>query len=201
MKPIGLTDPRTGARPWAVVQLRREDRAGQMWNMVGFQTRLRTGEQRRVFSTIPGLADAEFLRWGSIHRNSYLNFPMRLTSHGALPERPDFLFAGQLTGVEGYTESAASGILAGINMCRMLEGEEPVVPPPTTMLGGLYQYLRDAAPGNFQPMNSNWGLVDPLAKRIKNKQEKRVLLAERAQSDFLEWMRTHGLTVSAAAQE
>jgi methylenetetrahydrofolate--tRNA-(uracil-5-)-methyltransferase len=116
MKPIGLTDPRTGERPWAVVQLRREDRAGQMWNMVGFQTRLRLGEQRRVFCMIPGLADAEFLRWGSIHRNSYLNFPGRLTAVGGLPERSDVLFAGQLTGVEGYTESAASGILAGINL-------------------------------------------------------------------------------------
>jgi len=188
MKPIGLTDPRTGDRPWAVVQLRREDQAGQMWNMVGFQTRLRVGEQRRVFSMIPGLAEAEFLRWGSIHRNSYLNFPERLTPYGSLRDRPDVIFAGQLTGVEGYTESAASGILAGLNMGRLLDGHEPVVPPPTTMLGGLYRYLRDAAPGRFQPMNSNWGLVDPLPRRVKNKKEKRAILAERAQVDFLAWM-------------
>jgi len=194
MKPIGLTDPRTGDRPWAVVQLRREDRAGQMWNMVGFQTRLRTGDQRKVFSMIPGLADAEFLRWGSIHRNSYLNFPDRLTSHGSLRDRDDLLFAGQLTGVEGYTESAASGILAGVNMARILDGHDPIVPPPTTMLGGLYRYLRDARPGSFQPMNSNWGLVDPLPKRVKNKREKRVLLAQRAQADFLSWMAEGGLT-------
>ena len=188
LKPIGLTDPQTGDRPWAVVQLRREDRAGQMWNMVGFQTRLKTGEQRRIFSMIPGLAQAEFLRWGSIHRNSYLNFPERLTSWGSPPHRPDLIFAGQLTGVEGYTESAASGILAAVNMARLLEGLDPVVPPPTTMLGGLYRYLREAAPGRFQPMNSNWGLVDPLPRRVKDKKEKRRMLAERAQADFLEWV-------------
>jgi methylenetetrahydrofolate--tRNA-(uracil-5-)-methyltransferase len=193
MKPIGLTDPRTGDRPWAVVQLRREDRAGQMWNMVGFQTRLRIGDQRKVFTMIPGLAEAEFLRWGSIHRNSYLNFPERLTEYGALQDRPDVIFAGQLTGVEGYTESAASGILAGVNMVRLLAGTDPTVPPPTTMLGGLFRYLRDAVPGRFQPMNSNWGLVDPLPKRVKNKKEKRVMLSARAQEDFLDWMRAHDL--------
>jgi methylenetetrahydrofolate--tRNA-(uracil-5-)-methyltransferase len=193
MKPIGLTDPRTGARPWAVVQLRREDRAGQMWNLVGFQTRLRVGEQRRVFGMIPGLADAEFLRWGSIHRNSYLNFPARLSPHGGLPGRGDLLFAGQLTGVEGYTESAASGILAGVNLARVLESEEPVVPPATTMLGALYRYLRECDPGRFQPMNSNWGLVDPLPTRVRDKKAKRLALAERAQSDFADWMTAHGL--------
>ncbi|MDH3424204.1 MAG: methylenetetrahydrofolate--tRNA-(uracil(54)-C(5))-methyltransferase (FADH(2)-oxidizing) TrmFO, partial [Gemmatimonadota bacterium] len=194
MKPIGLTDPRTGDRPWAVVQLRREDRAGQMWNMVGFQTRLKIGEQRRIFTGIPGLSHAEFLRWGSIHRNSYLNFPGRLTAWGSLQDRDDALFAGQLTGVEGYTESAASGILAGINLDRVLSGSKPIVPPPTTMLGALLRYLRDAAPGRFQPMNSNWGLVEPLSKRVKDKRVKRELLAERAQEDLLRWMDEHGVT-------
>jgi methylenetetrahydrofolate--tRNA-(uracil-5-)-methyltransferase len=194
MKPIGLTDPRTGARPWAVVQLRREDRAGQMWNMVGFQTRLRIGEQRRVFTTIPGLGDADFLRWGSIHRNSYLNFPERLSRYGAPAAHPDLLFAGQLTGVEGYTESAASGILAGINLSRLLAGEDAIIPPPTTVLGGLFQYLSEAKSGHFQPMNSNWGLVEPLPKRIKNKKERRERLGERAQEDFLAWMAAHGLS-------
>ena len=189
MKPIGLIDPRTGERPYAVVQLRREDRAGQMWNLVGFQTRLRVGEQRRVFQTIPGLAECEFLRWGSIHRNSYLNFPGCLTAHGSLRGRPDLVFAGQLTGVEGYTESAASGILAGINLGRLLSGEEPVIPPPTTMLGGLYRYLRESEPSRFQPMNSNWGLVDPLTTRVKDKRQRREMLAERAASDFERWMR------------
>jgi methylenetetrahydrofolate--tRNA-(uracil-5-)-methyltransferase len=199
MKPIGLTDPRTGKRPWAVVQLRREDRVGQMWNLVGFQTRLKIGEQRRIFGMIPGLGGAEFLRWGSIHRNSYLDFPARLSAWGAPASRPDVLFAGQLTGVEGYTESAASGILAGINVARMSAGLEPVVPPATTMLGALFRYLREADPKRFQPMNSNWGLVDPLPGAPRDKQAKREALAERAQTDFLAWMLGHGLHVRRAA--
>ena len=188
MKPIGLEDPRTGERPFAVVQLRREDRQGQMWNLVGFQTRLRVGEQGKVFRLIPGLEEAEFLRWGSIHRNSYLNFPGRLTPWGSLPERPELLFAGQITGVEGYTESASSGLLAAINLDRVLSGKSPTLPPSTTMLGGLYRYLRDADPKHFQPMNSNWGLVDPLPTRIRDKKKKREVLAQRAQGDFLAWL-------------
>jgi len=188
MKPIGLVDPRTGRRPWAVIQLRREDRAGQMWNLVGCQTRLRTGEQKRVLSMVPGLAEAEFLRWGSIHRNTYLNFPGRLTPSGSPPGLPSLIFAGQLTGVEGYTESAASGILAGINLDRVLDGREPALPPPTTMLGGLLRYLRECDPRRFQPMNSNWGLVDPLSERIRDKRERRLRLAQRASHDFREWM-------------
>lgn len=193
MKPIGITDPRTGDRPWAVAQLRREDKAGQMWNLVGFQTRLRTGEQKRVFRMIPGLADAEFLRFGSIHRNSYLNFPARLTRWGSLPERPDLIFAGQITGVEGYTESSASGILAAVNLDRILRGSTPEIPPPTTMLGGLYRYLAECDPKHFQPMNSNWGLVDPLPGRIRDKGEKRRRLAERAEAEFRGWMQGSGI--------
>jgi methylenetetrahydrofolate--tRNA-(uracil-5-)-methyltransferase len=164
-----------------------------MWNLVGFQTRLRTGAQKSVFRLIPGLQRCEFLRWGSIHRNAYLNFPACLTPHGSLKERPDLIFAGQLTGVEGYTESAASGILAGINLGRVLRGEPPVVPPPTTMLGGLFRYLRESAPDRFQPMNSNWGLVDPLKQRVKNKAQKREMLAERAETDFRAWMEASGI--------
>jgi len=193
MKPIGLEDPRTGRRPWAVVQLRREDRQGQMWNLVGFQTRLRVGEQGRVFRMIPGLGEAEFLRWGSIHRNSYLNFPGRLTPWGSLQDRHDLLFAGQLTGVEGYTESASSGLLAAESLHRVVSGEEPTLPPPTTMLGGLYRYLRESKPKHFQPMNSNWGLVDPLPERIRDKKKKRELLAARAQEDFLSWVEAEGV--------
>ncbi len=193
MKPIGLEDPRTGRRPWAVVQLRREDRQGQMWNLVGFQTRLRTGEQGKVFRMIPGLGDAEFLRWGSIHRNSYLNFPLRLTPWGSLRHRPDLLFAGQLTGVEGYTESAASGLLAAENLHRVLEGRTAALPPATTMLGGLFRYLREADPKRFQPMNSNWGLVDPLEVRIRDKRKKREALAQRALEDFRGWMVEAGI--------
>ena len=201
MKPIGLADPRSGDRPFAVVQLRREDRAGQMWNLVGFQTRLRIGAQESVFRLIPGLENCEFLRWGSIHRNAYLNFPACLTSYGSLEERPDLIFAGQLTGVEGYTESAASGILAGINLGRILRGETPVVPPPTTILGGLFRYLREARADRFQPMNSNWGLVDPLNKRVKDKVRKRELLAERAQMDFTFWMQENGIEIRGEEAE
>ena len=192
MKPIGLTDPRTGRRPHAVVQLRREDRAGQMWNMVGFQTRLRTAEQRRVFAMVPGLDQADFLRWGSIHRNTYLNFPARLVPYGAPSARPELIFAGQLTGVEGYTESAASGILAGVNLDRILAGKEPVLPPSDTMLGGLCRYLQEAAPANFQPMNSNWGLVDPLPGAPRKKAARRQAMAERADQSLRRWLAETG---------
>jgi methylenetetrahydrofolate--tRNA-(uracil-5-)-methyltransferase len=198
MKPIGLPDPRTGRDAYAVVQLRREDRAGQMWNIVGFQTRLRTGEQRRVFRMIPGLEEAEFLRMGSIHRNTYLNFPGRLTPHGAPPARPDLIFAGQLTGVEGYTESAASGVLAGINLHRIVTGLAPSVPPPTTMIGGLYRYLRETDPSSFQPMNSNFGLLAPLAERVRSKKAKRAALAERAERALAEWAAASGTDVVGA---
>ena len=193
MKPVGLPDPRTGRDPYAVLQLRREDKDGRMWNLVGFQTRLRTGEQRRVFRMIPGLENAEFLRYGSIHRNTYLNFPARLNEYGAPEARPDLIFAGQLTGVEGYTESAASGILAGVNLDRLVRGKAPVVPPSTTMLGGLYRYLREGNPKDFAPMNSNFGLLDSLNERIRDKRRKRERLAERAQEAFAAWMREHGI--------
>lgn len=180
MKPVGLRDPRTGTRPHAVVQLRREDRAGQMWNMVGFQTRLRISEQRRIFRMIPGLGDAEFLRCGSIHRNSYLNTPAVLAPALHDVHAAKRFFAGQITGVEGYTESAATGILAGLNLARVLGGSEPIVPPPTTMLGGLLRYLRDADPKHFQPMNANFGLLEPLLTRVGDKTRRKRLLADRA---------------------
>jgi methylenetetrahydrofolate--tRNA-(uracil-5-)-methyltransferase len=187
MKPVGLPDPRTGREPWAVVQLRREDKAGQMWNLVGFQTRLRIPEQQRVFRMIPGLEAAEFLRFGSIHRNAYLNSPASLGPALTAKDDDCLFFAGQLTGVEGYTESLGTGLLAGINLARRLEGRPPAVPPPTTMLGGLYRYLRDADPRHFQPMNANFGLLDPLPGKVK-KESKRTLLAERAQHDFHSWL-------------
>src|SRR5881296_838892 len=180
MKPVGLTDPRTGREPFAVVQLRQEDRAAQMWNLVGFQTRLKTGAQQKIFRTIPGLGAAEFLRFGSIHRNSYLNAPAALTAHLSAKDDPQLLFAGQLTGVEGYTESAATGMLAGINLARILAGEAPLVPPPTTMLGALYRYLRETDPARFQPMNANFGLLEPLENAPRDKFKKKEALAERA---------------------
>jgi methylenetetrahydrofolate--tRNA-(uracil-5-)-methyltransferase len=184
MKPVGLRDPRTGREAHAVVQLRREDRAGQMWNLVGFQTRLRTAEQRRVFRAIPGLAGAEFLRYGSVHRNSYINAPRTLSPHLALRDDPALLVAGQLTGVEGYTESSATGLLAGINLARILQGEAPLVPPPTTMLGALYRYLRDTDPARFQPMNANFGLLEPLDPPVRDRAAKQQRLAERALADI-----------------
>ena len=187
MKPVGLADPRTGREAHAVLQLRREDAAGQMWNLVGCQTRLRIPEQRRVFSMVPGLGNAEFLRYGSIHRNSYLNSPATLAEGLTLRDDPHLFFAGQLTGVEGYTESLGTGLLAGINLARSLAGQPVMVPPPTTMLGGLYRYLRDADPGHFQPMNANFGLVDPLPGKVK-KDQKRERLAARALGDFHAWM-------------
>jgi methylenetetrahydrofolate--tRNA-(uracil-5-)-methyltransferase len=201
MKPVGLPVPQWGGRrAWAVVQLRREDRAGQMWNLVGFQTRLKIPEQKRIFRTIPGLENAEFLRWGSIHRNTYLNFPARLSPHGSLRDRPELLFAGQVTGVEGYTESTAVGILAAANLDRIVRGLDPAIPPPTTMLGGLMRYLRESDPKHFAPMNSNFGLLDPLDRPGKmKKEEKRALLVERARADFGAWMDAHDLRAAEPA--
>ena len=187
MKPVGLADPRGGGPAWAVAQLRREDSGGRMWNLVGFQTRLRIPEQQRVFRMIPGLADAEFLRFGSIHRNSYINSPGALTPHLSLRDDPQTLFAGQITGVEGYTESSATGLLAGINLSRMLSGDEPVLPPTTTMLGALYRYLREADARHFQPMNANFGLVDDLPVKVRDKRKKKELLAERALREMKDW--------------
>ncbi|MFN8570924.1 MAG: methylenetetrahydrofolate--tRNA-(uracil(54)-C(5))-methyltransferase (FADH(2)-oxidizing) TrmFO [Gemmatimonadaceae bacterium] len=193
MKPVGLRDPRTGRTPYAVVQLRMEDRGGRMWNLVGFQTRLRIPEQQRVFRLIPGLAEAEFLRFGSIHRNSYLNAPAVLSAHLSMRDDPRTLFAGQITGVEGYTESAATGLLAGINLARLLTGQEPLVPPALTMLGALYRFLRESDPAHFQPMNANFGLLDPLDTAVKDKRRRKELMAERSLGVLDAWCATHGL--------
>jgi methylenetetrahydrofolate--tRNA-(uracil-5-)-methyltransferase len=199
MKPVGLPDPRTGREPWAVVQLRREDRAGQMWNLVGFQTRLKIPEQKRVFGTIPGLASAEFFRYGSIHRNSYVNSPAVLGQGLTLKDDGRVFIAGQITGVEGYTESLGTGLMAGINLARVLQGEPPAIPPPTTMLGGLYRYLREADPKHFQPMNANFGLLDPLPGKIR-KDAKKQALVDRAQREFADWMDQVGLVGLSTAR-
>lgn len=198
LKPVGLRDPRTSAMPHAVVQLRREDRAGRMWNLVGFQTRLRIPEQQRVFRMIPGLAEAEFLRYGSIHRNSYLNTPAVLSETLALRDDPMVLLAGQVTGVEGYTESTATGLLAGINIARMLAGDDAILPPPTTMLGALYRHLREADPAHFQPMNANFGLLDELPTRIRDKREKKERMATRAIDAMRAWRDQHAIAAPAA---
>jgi len=164
---------------------------------VGFQTRLRKGDQQKVFRMVPGLGNAEFLRYGSIHRNAYLNAPATLSPHLSARNDPALMFAGQLTGVEGYTESSATGLLAGINLARILTGEEPLVPPPTTMLGAVYRYLREADPGHFQPMNANFGLIDPLDSPPRDKAKKKQLLAERALSDMRVFALALGVEVAA----
>src|SRR5438309_4301660 len=199
LKPVGLRDPRTGREAYAVVQLRQEDRAAQMWNLVGFQTRLRIPEQQRVLRMIPGLEEAEFLRYGSIHRNSYLNSPAALSAHLSTRDDPTILFAGQITGVEGYTESCVTGLLAGINLSRILSGEAPLIPPPTTMLGALYRYINEADPKHFQPMNANFGLVDELSERVRDKKQKRELFAQRALRDMQAWIEPNSIHGAVAA--
>lgn len=187
LKPVGLRDPSTGRIPHAVVQLRQEDRPAQMWSLVGFQTRLRFPEQRRVIQLIPALREAEILRFGQIHRNSYINFPALLTPHGSPHDEAALVFAGQMTGVEGYIESEATGLLAAINLDRILQGREPTLPPATTVLGGLLRYLREANPANFQPMNANLGLLDPLPATIRGKRARREAFAARALEDIRRW--------------
>ena len=184
MKPVGLTDPRTGRRPWAVVQLRQEDKQGVLFNLVGFQTRLRIADQRRVFRSLPGLSEAVFARYGSVHRNTYVNAPRQLASNLSLRRRPGLFLAGQMAGVEGYVESAALGLLAGIHATCAPRGEEPPIPDAATAHGALLRYLTEADAKNFQPMNVNYGLfpaLGPPGRRIP-KREKNRRLAERALS-------------------
>lgn len=180
LRPVGLIDPRTGRRPWANIQLRKENAAGTMYNIVGFQTNLKFGEQKRVFSMIPGLEHAEFVRYGVMHRDTFMDSPRLLSKSLSLKSEPRLFFAGQFTGVEGYTESAATGILAGINAARFANGEEPLVLPPETMLGALVNYITDESVGNFQPMGANMGILPPLEKKIRHKDERYAALAERA---------------------
>ncbi len=171
LKPVGLIDPRTGRRPFAVVQLRPENETGTMYNLVGFQTRLRHGEQQRVFRLIPGLETAEFVRFGSIHRNTYLDGPKTLRPTLQTRVRPDLFVAGQLTGVEGYVESIAAGLVAGVNAARLALGREPVVLPPETMIGALLAYV-SAPNSSFQPMNANFGLLPPIGRRLRGRDRK-----------------------------
>lgn len=180
LRPVGLIDPHTGRRPWANIQLRKENAAGTMYNIVGFQTNLKFGEQKQVFSMIPGLEHAEFVRYGVMHRDTFMDSPRLLSKSLSLKSEPRLFFAGQFTGVEGYTESAATGILAGINAARFASGEEPLVLPPETMLGALVNYITDESVGNFQPMGANMGILPPLEKKIRHKDERYAALAERA---------------------
>ncbi|MDR1193050.1 MAG: methylenetetrahydrofolate--tRNA-(uracil(54)-C(5))-methyltransferase (FADH(2)-oxidizing) TrmFO [Peptococcaceae bacterium] len=180
LKPVGLSDPQTGRRPYAVVQLRQDDRARTLLNMVGFQTRLTRPAQNQVFRLIPALAEAEFARYGMVHRNTFLNAPRLLRRDGRLAAWPNVFPAGQMTGVEGYVESAASGLIAGINAYRAWQGRESLIFPPTTALGGLSHYLIAANPASFQPMNINFGLLPALAAPPREKKSKNALLAARA---------------------
>ncbi|MDL2328111.1 methylenetetrahydrofolate--tRNA-(uracil(54)-C(5))-methyltransferase (FADH(2)-oxidizing) TrmFO [Ruminococcaceae bacterium OttesenSCG-928-A11] len=186
LKPVGLTDPRTGHRPWACVQLRAENAEGTLYNLVGFQTNLKFGEQKRVFGMIPGLENAEFARYGVMHRNTFLNSPAVLNGAFALKNAPQVFFAGQITGFEGYMESAACGLLAARSALRALRGETFVSPPRDTMTGALAAYI--ATPNkNFQPMGANMGLLPPLAEKIKGKQARYEQLAERALAALRAW--------------
>lgn len=182
MKPVGLIDPKTGHRPWAAVQLRRENSAGTMFNLVGFQTNLKFGEQKRVFSMIPGLENAEFVRYGVMHRNSFLDSPRLLSKTFQLRKQPNVFFAGQITGVEGYMESAASGIIAGKNAVRAAHGKSPLELPPITMTGALCSYISDETVRDFQPMGANFGILPPIEPKIKDKKQRYAALAERALS-------------------
>lgn len=184
MKPVGLTDPRTGHRPWAVVQLRKENEQGSLLNLVGFQTNLKFGEQQRVFRMIPGLEQAEFMRYGVMHRNTFLNSPTLLNADYSVRTRPNLFFAGQITGVEGYMESASSGILAGINALRRLRGECSLVLPEDTMTGALSRHVAESVSGDFQPMGANFGVLPPIEPHIRDKKERYKALAERGLSSL-----------------
>ncbi|RIH76554.1 methylenetetrahydrofolate--tRNA-(uracil(54)-C(5))-methyltransferase (FADH(2)-oxidizing) TrmFO [Meiothermus hypogaeus] len=187
LKPVGLPDPRTGREPYAVVQLRAEDRRGQMWSLVGFQTGLKWGDQKSVVQSIPGLENAEIVRYGVMHRNTYLCAPKLMEPTLQFRAHPGLLVCGVLCGVEGYLESAATGFLAGLNAARLAGGQEPLVPPEETMLGGLVRYLSSANPDNFQPMNANWGLV-PADSGKGKKAEKRTRMYRRGLDRFRAWL-------------
>lgn len=190
MKPVGLTDPRTGKKSAAVIQLRMEDRQGQLFNLVGFQTKLTQPEQKRIFRTVPGLQNAEFARYGGMHRNTFINAPSCLDKNQQLKSEPRIVFAGQITGVEGYVESAASGFLAGLTVARQQLDQPLELPPPTTALGALLTHLTESEPDNFQPANVNYGLFPPLENRKRKRSERRLAMAERALQDLGVWWNT-----------
>lgn len=180
LKPVGLRDPRTGHRPWAVLQLRKENAAGTMYNLVGFQTNLKFPEQKRVFSMIPAMNHADFVRYGVMHRNTFIDSPRLLSGDFSFRKRNNLFFAGQITGVEGYMESAASGIMAGINMKLRLEGRDTLILPETTMIGALSRYISDPQVKNFQPMGANFGVLPPIEPKIRDKKERYAALSRRA---------------------
>jgi methylenetetrahydrofolate--tRNA-(uracil-5-)-methyltransferase len=184
LRPVGLTDPRSGGRPHAVVQLRQDDLAGTLYNMVGFQTNLRWGEQERVFRLIPGLERAEFVRFGQMHRNTFINSPTLLEATLELRGQPGVFFAGQITGSEGYVSAVAGGLLAGLNAARRVRGEPLIVFPTTTMIGALFRYVSGADPNDFQPMKPNFGLLPPLEQRVRGKKRRYQAYSQRALGDL-----------------
>lgn len=188
MRAVGLIDPRSGQRPYAVVQLRQENQEKTLYNLVGFQTKMTYAAQRQVFAMIPGLENAEFVRLGSLHRNTFINSPQHLCPTLQWRQRSNLFFAGQMTGVEGYIESAATGLLAGVNATRLIAEEPPVVPPSTTALGALLRYITDPERRSFQPMNVNFGLLPPLSEPLRKKAKKE-MLAQRALADMEAWVR------------
>ena len=188
MKPVGLRDPRTGHRPWAVLQLRSENANQSMYNLVGFQTNLKFPEQRRVFGMIPALHDAEYVRYGVMHRNTFLDSPRLLSADYAMLDTPDLFFAGQMTGVEGYMESASSGMMAGINAVKRMKGEPSVILPPTTMIGALSRYIADSTVKDFQPMGANLGILPPLTETIRDKRQRAAAYAQRSLDDLSQIM-------------
>jgi methylenetetrahydrofolate--tRNA-(uracil-5-)-methyltransferase len=200
MRPVGLTDPRTGRRPFAVVQLRQDNHAATLYNMVGFQTKMTYPEQRRVLRMIPGLQQAEFVRLGSLHRNTFINSPRLLLPTLQLRQRQHTFIAGQLIGVEGYVESAASGLFAAINVARLLQGIPGVVPPPTTALGSLLRYVTEPQRRDFQPMNANYGLF-PVSDSRERGRDKRRILAARASQSLKEWIMVNGIDPPSADQK
>ena len=184
LRPVGLADPRTGQRPHAVVQLRQDNLAGTLYNLVGFQTNLRYGEQERVFRLIPGLEGAEFVRYGHMHRNTFVNAPLLLDPTMGFRTRPGLFFAGQITGVEGYVGSVGSGWVAGVNAARFALGQAPLLLPPTSMLGALCHYVSRADPATFQPMKANFGLMPPLSPPVRNKRKRYQAYVARAMTDL-----------------
>jgi methylenetetrahydrofolate--tRNA-(uracil-5-)-methyltransferase len=197
MRPVGLVDPRTGMPAFACAQLRQDDAEGRLYNMVGFQTKMTYPEQRRVFRMIPGLAGVEFVRLGSLHRNTYVDAPSLLLPSLQVAHRKHLVLAGQIVGVEGYVESAATGLLAGLNVARMVRGEPPTVPPRTTALGSLLAYITQRGRKDFQPMNANYGLFPPLGGRLRGR-EKKLAMAERSLSALARWREETGLTGAPA---
>ncbi len=189
LKPVGLRDPKTGHRPWAVLQLRKENSAGTMFNLVGFQTNLKFPEQKRVFSMIPALRNADFVRYGVMHRNTFIDSPRLLNGDYSFRKRDNLFFAGQITGVEGYMESASSGIMAGINMVRRLQSKETLVLPETSMMGALMRYISDESVKNFQPMGANFGVLPPIEPKIRDKQERYAALSKRSLDDLKEYLK------------